>query len=195
MFYGRRLIHYYLHSGSQQFTGAGPSSYHPMPPPGGYQGVYSYPPPPPPIQDTYNHLYGIAFTYLTLLKKGFFLWSVGWSQDNDEASFDDFTRLFATPAQYDDPSLHTPVALLRRPARDMRPPDHHSYSTDHVHAQRKRGRHGRGGYLLPLVSLLLLWTCRLGFHILYSNFVLCYLAMQAHFYSTNELLDHYMLCE
>ena len=24
---------------------------------------------------------------------------------------------------------------------------------------------------MPLVSLLLLWTCRLGFHILYSNFV------------------------
>ncbi|KAG2548353.1 hypothetical protein PVAP13_9KG181385 [Panicum virgatum] len=30
--------------GSQQFTGAGPSLYHPMPPPGGYQGVYYYPP-------------------------------------------------------------------------------------------------------------------------------------------------------
>ena len=71
--------------------------------------------------------------------------SVGWSQDNDEASFDDFTRLFATPAQDDDPSLHTPVALLRHPARDVRPPDCHSYPTYHVHAQRKRGRNGRGG--------------------------------------------------
>ncbi|KAG2613629.1 hypothetical protein PVAP13_4KG370688 [Panicum virgatum] len=106
--------------GSQQFTGAGPSSYHPMPPPGEYEGASSYPPPPPPPTQ-------------------------GRSQDNDEANFDDFTRLFATPAQNDDPSLHTPVALLRRPAKDVRPPDHHSYPTDHVHAQRKRGRHGRSG--------------------------------------------------
>jgi len=29
---------------------------------------------------------------------------------NDEVSFDDFTRLFATPAQDDDPSLLTPLA-------------------------------------------------------------------------------------
>jgi len=106
--------------GSQQFTGAGPFSYHPMPPLGGYQGVYSYPPPPPPPP------------------------TQGWSQDNDEVSFDDFTRLFATPAQNDEPSFHTPLAQLRRPARDVRPPDRHSYPTDHVHAQRKRGRHGKG---------------------------------------------------
>ena len=53
--------------------------------------------------------------------------------------------LFVTPAQDDDPSLHTPLAQLCRPARDVRPPDRHSYPTDHVHAQRKRGRHGRGG--------------------------------------------------
>jgi len=72
-------------------------------------------------------------------------WSIGWSQDNDEANFDNFTRLFATPAQDDDHSLHTPVVLLRRPARDVRPPDRHSYPTNHVHAQRKRGRHGRDG--------------------------------------------------
>ncbi|KAG2561812.1 hypothetical protein PVAP13_8KG124500 [Panicum virgatum] len=65
--------------------------------------------------------------------------------DNNEASFDNFTRLFATPAQDDDPNLHTPLAQLRRPARDVRPPDRHSYPTDHVPAQRKRGRHGRGG--------------------------------------------------
>ena len=77
------------------------------------------------------------------LKK--FLWSVGWSEDNDAASFDDFTRLFATPAQDDDPSLHTPVALLRHPTRDVRPLNLHSYTTYHVHAQRKRGRNGRGG--------------------------------------------------
>jgi len=45
-------------------TGAGPSSYHPMPPPGEYEGASSYPPPPPPpTQGTYNNLYGIAFTY------------------------------------------------------------------------------------------------------------------------------------
>ena len=75
----------------------------------------------------------------------FFLSSVGWSEDNDAASFDDFTRLFAMPAQDDDPSLYTPVALLRRPARDVRPPDRHNYPTDHVHAQRKRCRHGRSG--------------------------------------------------
>ncbi|KAG2650797.1 hypothetical protein PVAP13_1NG166419 [Panicum virgatum] len=105
--------------GSQQFTGAGPSSYHPMPPSGEYEGASSYPPPPPPTQ--------------------------GWSQDNDGANFDDFTRLFAPPAQDDDPSLHIPVALLRRPTRDVRPPDRHNYPTDHVHAQHKSGRHGRGG--------------------------------------------------
>ena len=75
----------------------------------------------------------------------FFLSSVGWSEDNDAASLDDFSRLFATPAQDDDPNLHTPVALLRRPARDVRPPERHSYPTDRVHAQRKRGRNGRGG--------------------------------------------------
>ena len=145
MFYGRRLIRYYLYSGSQQFSGAGPSSYHPMPPPGEYEGASSYPPPPPPppTQGTYNNLYGIAFTYWTLLKI-FFWWSVGWSQDNDEANFDDFARLFATPAQDDDLSLHTPMALLRRPARDVRQSDRHSYRTFHIHAQRKRGRHGRG---------------------------------------------------
>src|SRR6185369_13576465 len=57
----------------------------------------------------------------------FFLSSVGWSEDNDAASLEDFTRLFATPAQDDDPSLHTPVALLRRPARDVGPPKRHSY--------------------------------------------------------------------
>ena len=145
MFYGRRLIHYYLHSGSQQFTGAGPSSYHPMPPPEGYQGVYScQPPPPPPTQDTYNHLYGIAFTYLTLLKKRFFVIRRVVSRQR-RASFDDFSRLFTTPAQDDDHSLHTPLVQLRRPAGDVRPPDRHSYPTDHVHAQRKRGRHGRSG--------------------------------------------------
>ena len=49
------------------------------------------------------------------------------------------------PAQDDDPSLHTPVALLRCSARDVRPPERHSYPTDHVHAQRKRGQNGRGG--------------------------------------------------
>ena len=65
-------------------------------------------------------------------------------------------------------TLHS--CLLRLP-RTMRLPDRHIYPTDHVHAQRKRGRHGRGGQLLPLVSLLSLWTCRLGFHIPYSNFV------------------------
>ncbi|KAG2551436.1 hypothetical protein PVAP13_9KG396550 [Panicum virgatum] len=105
--------------GSQQFTGAGPSSYHPMPSPGGYEGASSYPPPPPPTQ--------------------------GWSEDNAAASLEEFTRLFATPAQDDDHSLHTPLAQLRRPARDVRPPKRHSYPTDHVHAQRKRGRNGRGG--------------------------------------------------
>ena len=67
----------------------------------------------------------------------FFLSSVGWSEDNDAASLEDFTRLFATPAQDDNPSLHTLVALLRRPATDVRPPERHSYPTDHVHAQRK----------------------------------------------------------
>ncbi|XP_039810216.1 uncharacterized protein LOC120673450 [Panicum virgatum] len=106
--------------GSQQFTGAGPSSYHHMPPLGGYEGASSYPPPPPPPTQ-------------------------GWSEDNDATSLEDFTRLFPTPAQDDDPSLHTPVSLLRRPARDVRPPERHSYPTDHVHAQRKRGRNGRGG--------------------------------------------------
>ena len=74
----------------------------------------------------------------------FFLSSVGWSQDNDAASLDDFTRLFATPAQDDDPSLHTPLAQLRRPAKNVGPPERHSYPTDHVHVQRKRGRNGRG---------------------------------------------------
>ena len=62
------------------------------------------------------------------------------SFDNSEASFDDFTRLFVTPVQDNDPSLHTPLAQLRRPTRDVRPPDRHSYPTYHVHAQRKRGR-------------------------------------------------------
>ena len=40
--------------------------------------------------------------------------------------------------------VHTPVAT-GRPGRDVGPPDRHTYPTDHVHAQRKRGRHGRGG--------------------------------------------------
>ena len=75
----------------------------------------------------------------------FFLWSVGWSEDNTAASLDEFTRLFATPAQDDDPSLHTPLAQLRRPARNVGPPERHSYPTDHVNAQCKRGRNGRGG--------------------------------------------------
>ena len=117
-----------------------------MPPPGGYQGVYSYPPPPPPpTQGTYNHLYGIAFTYLTLLKKRFFVIRRVVSRQRRGLLRRLFTRLFATLAQDDDPSLHTPLAQLRRPARDVRPPDRHSYPTDHVYAQRKRDRHGRGG--------------------------------------------------
>ena len=39
-----------------------------------------------------------------------------------------------------------PSALATgRPGRDVGPLERHTYSTDHVHAQRKRGRHGRGG--------------------------------------------------
>ncbi|KAG2635609.1 hypothetical protein PVAP13_2NG400703 [Panicum virgatum] len=90
-----------------------------MPSPGGYEGASSYPPPPPPPTQ-------------------------GWSEDNAAASLDEFTRLFATPALDDDPSLHTPLAQLRRPARNVGPLERHSYHTDHVHAQRKSGQNGRG---------------------------------------------------
>jgi len=51
---------------------------------------------------------------------------------------------YFTPNQQADPTFQTHVAT-GRPGRDVGPPDRHTYPTDHVHAQRKRGRHGRGG--------------------------------------------------
>ncbi|KAG2629387.1 hypothetical protein PVAP13_3KG393504 [Panicum virgatum] len=69
---------------------------------------------------------------------------IGATQDTLEANFEDWSRLFSTPNQHADPTFQTPVAT-GRPGRDVGPPDRHTYPTDHVHAQRKRGRHGRGG--------------------------------------------------
>ena len=46
--------------------------------------------------------------------------------------------------QQADSTFQTLVAT-GRPGRDVGPSDRHTYPTDHVHAQRKRGRHGRGG--------------------------------------------------
>ena len=59
-------------------------------------------------------------------------------------SYEEFTWLFDMSAQDVDPSLHTPLAQLRRPDRNVGPPERHSYPTDHVHAQRKRGWNVRG---------------------------------------------------
>ena len=36
-------------------------------------------------------------------------------------------KVVCTPAHDDDPSLHTPLAQLRRPARNVGPPERHSY--------------------------------------------------------------------
>ncbi|KAG2654672.1 hypothetical protein PVAP13_1NG505419 [Panicum virgatum] len=68
----------------------------------------------------------------------------GATQDTFEANFEDWSRLFSTPNQQADHTFQTPVTT-GRPGRDVGPPDRHTYPTDHVHAQRKRGRHGRGG--------------------------------------------------
>jgi len=109
--------------GSQQLYDAGPSSYYPTTTAEGTQGSHHQLPdmghssfPPPP----------------------------GPTQDTFEANFEDWSRLFSTPNQQADPTFQTHMAT-GRPGRDVGPPDRHTYSTDHVHAQRKRGRHGRGG--------------------------------------------------
>ncbi|KAG2662307.1 hypothetical protein PVAP13_1KG522300 [Panicum virgatum] len=69
---------------------------------------------------------------------------IGPTQDIFEANFEYWSRLFSTPNQQADPTFQTPMAT-GRPGRDVGPLERHTYSTDHVHAQRKRGRHGRGG--------------------------------------------------
>ncbi|XP_039792909.1 uncharacterized protein LOC120658790 isoform X1 [Panicum virgatum] len=156
-------LYHRQYEGSQQFTRAGPSLYHPMPPPGGYEGASSYPPPPPPETQ-------------------------GWSEDNDAASFEDFTWLFATPAQDNDPSLHTPVALLCHPARDVRPPDRHSYPTYHVHAQHKRGR------MVEVVSCWHLFLyCYYGLFRLFGLWLFMIVIVYLSFVSI-DIIDVNLLC-
>ena len=93
-------------------------------------GSSSYPPP--------------TGTYDEYVPKYLNCYCIGATHDTFEASFEDWSRLFSTPNQQADPTFQTPVAT-GRPSRDVGPPDRHTYPTDHVHAQRKRGRHGRGG--------------------------------------------------
>jgi len=89
---------------------------------------------------------GTQGSHHQLLDMGHFLYPPppGPTQDTFEANFEDWSRLLSKPNQQADPTFQTPVAT-GRPGRDVGPPDRHTYPTDHVHAQRKRGRHGRGG--------------------------------------------------
>ena len=82
-------------------------------------------------------------TYDEYVPKYLNCYCIGATHDTFEASFEDWSRLFSTPNQQADPTFQTPVAT-GRPGRDVGPPDRHTYPTDHVHAQHKRGRHGRG---------------------------------------------------
>ena len=102
-------------------------------------GHSSYPPPP----GTYDEYIPKYMTYKTILRY-LNCYCIGPTQDTFEANFEDWSRLFSTPNPQADITFQIPVPT-GRPGRDVGPPERHTYSTDHVHAQRKRGRHGRGG--------------------------------------------------
>ena len=92
---------------------------------------------------------------------------IGPTQDTFEANFEDWSRLFSIPNPQADPNFQTPVPT-GRPGRDVGPPERHTYSTDHVHAQRKRGRHGRVAGVVMRCFYLFLYFC-------YGHVIMLYL--------------------